>query len=675
MSEPQTYREWQELKLAKMHVDMLGKESVEYGPATGTDMCSQCRWFTEPWQGETNGYCNLVSGEILPSDTCNRFETVGGTPKQETTVAGSEVNDQPNDIPAESKLKTINTIKSQKKKSRQMKMLPKEMRSNYAFEWMLPHDIEADDFYLIKGVAATEGEFKSGDIFDKSNLAFGAGAMSTAAMQGIGLLDIDHYHEELPERYAKYGLEGVHGEIGYLIDAGISVNKVTDGDGKTKDLTQVEWVGYTTNKRVAELVDEGKFIGTSVEDWSRSADCDTDESGYPTGCSIEGSHFINLGLILDETPDSHATWVNRVTSDDLDKWKDNALKNQPQFIIMSKESHKLKDQPKKIWATMNRDARRKTLHDLTNYIDENGNFTEGKDGLFTYLTTDVLLDEVTAQNITDYLWNHPSERNSWQMEMMSAGDWYAWFGHLQVEAVEAVNANLRKVLKKHGIKCLTCGNEKKRAVHEPESDGTCAEGTTKNDEGMCEDDTTDSEREIIDMPEEGACPEGFSENNDGKCEKVSDLEYTIIDMPEDGCPEGFTPLADDDTKCTDEPTEEAITPTMPIIDMGRFLQELRKKHSISKEMEGTLTEMFGKHTLKKKSRSLRTALSVSSPIEKFAKSHHLDEHLEPINIDRALVQVANIINFNKLGKHQVGKIILDYRNALKTLKQLKKKDN
>lgn len=736
MPKPTSYREWQEQKIAKMHSDMLGKESVAYGPATGAEMCSGCRWFNEPWQGETHGYCQIVSGEILGSDTCSRYETIEAqavSPDAPITPAPAETITPETPTEANKKGRGFqDTILTRKSKLR--KMLPKEYRTNYAFEWMLPHDIEADEFYLIKGVAATEGEFKSGDIFTKENLAFGAGGMSTAAMQGIGIIDIDHYHEELPERYAKYGLEGINGEIGFLIDAGISINKVTDGDGKTRELTQVEWVGYTTIKKVAELVDEGKFIGTSVEDWSRSADCATDENGFPTECAIEGSHFINLGLILDEVPDSHGTWVNRVTSDDLETWKRNAEKNEPQFIIMKAEAHKLKGRARKIWAKLNRDARRKTLYDLTDYLDVNGNFENGKDGIFEYLTKDVALDEVTAKNISDYLWDHPSERNSWQMEMMSAGDWVAWYGHIQVLDKDAEIANLRKVLKKHGIKCMTCGNESKSRkivrvlkTHVAKNeDGSCPEGTSedpddstqcietsvhiaKNEDGSCPDgyspnpdgddciltesrvtkvdgacpegtieDPDNTEECImiqtrIEKPESG-CPVGWADDPDdpNSCIEITDGEvYEVIDMPEDGCPEGFRPI-NDDTQCTDEP-EDPDTET-PIVDMGRLIKHLKKKHNVTKEMEVTLRGLFKPNTLKKKTRSLRTVLSVESPIDKFAKSNHLEEELKPIDIDKELVKVAQIINFNRPGKHQMSQIIFNYRNALKTLKQLQKKE-
>ncbi len=73
------------LKILK-DIDLLGKEEVDYGPGEAGNQCQECRWFfaMDPNDMPGPGMCAIVSGDILGTDTCKRFEAAPGqTPPTE----------------------------------------------------------------------------------------------------------------------------------------------------------------------------------------------------------------------------------------------------------------------------------------------------------------------------------------------------------------------------------------------------------------------------------------------------------------------------------------------------------------------------------------------------------------------------------------------------------------
>ena len=75
---------------------------------------------------------------------------------------------------------------------------------SHSFTWPVPIDMakmDPQEFFamrMIKGVAMTEGELKSGDLMTRDNVIAGGGAMRASALMGKAQLDIDHYEAELP---------------------------------------------------------------------------------------------------------------------------------------------------------------------------------------------------------------------------------------------------------------------------------------------------------------------------------------------------------------------------------------------------------------------------------------------------------------------------------------------
>jgi hypothetical protein len=190
---------------------------------------------------------------------------------------------------------------------------------NHTFKWPLPVDLKGKkprDFMLIKGAAMSEGSAKRGEHMTKENLMHGAGAMSAFALLGLSQIDIDHFATALPETYeAEFPGISKPYPVGVMIDAAVDKNMV---DGK--EVHQVEFIAFLTNPKVYEMVEQGKFIGTSVVDMFRKENCScgADQAEHTCNkCSIEGSHFIHNTLVLKGVPNSNGTWVAPVTEEDL----------------------------------------------------------------------------------------------------------------------------------------------------------------------------------------------------------------------------------------------------------------------------------------------------------------------------------------------------------------------
>ena len=301
---------------------------------------------------------------------------------------------------------------------------------SHAFTWPLPMDLQGfnpADYMMVKGVAMTEGEMKRGEIMTKDNLTFATGAMSAAAMLGLCYCDIDHYEAELPKQYVeKYGKE-INNNYPpvIIIDAGIEVNEVEPGKQK---LAQVEWYGFCTNPLVYKMIANGKFKGNSVVDWYRHESCAyCDGKTGKCNCVIEGSHFLRNTLILDEVPNSHATWVDIVTNDDIGTII--AKPNQEAKLSLDKlmSSHpQLKAKFKFLQLAHSMQQKMK----LDEYQNSDGTWKEGLEGINAYLKDEKSIDDTTAKDIAEYLFAHPEALTQYQYEFMSGQDLVAWFTHI-----------------------------------------------------------------------------------------------------------------------------------------------------------------------------------------------------------------------------------------------------
>ncbi len=438
-------------------------------------------------------------------------------------------------------------------RKRKMILASKKLRS---FEWSLPMDIHAKDYMLVKGVAATEGQFKSMDKFYRDNLAHGAGALSMAAAMGMSKFNVDHYSEEpLPEKYnAKYGI-GSEGDCGFLIDADIADNQING-----KKISQVEFIGYITNPKVYELIASGQAKGCSVEDMQRRAVCDCGENDKDCGCTIEGSRFVNVGIIVDEVPDSHGTWIAPVTEHDLEAWKLNK-KNEIPF-------HKLDSKHKAHYIQL-RLKGRLTKKSLEDYMNEDGSFINGKNSITEYLQEEKELSDIDAKHLADFLYKNPKILSSYQLAGMSGLDLMEWFKHVIIE--RAVRKNKKHVapnedgtcnegfkLSEDGTMCIEI-----EARAEPNEDGSCPKGWHLSEDGsQCiEDDVVDAAVETMPVNEDGTCNEGWTLSEDGtQCTReIQESEVETIPVDENGnCPDGWT-KSEDGMSCIRNPLVKAET--------------------------------------------------------------------------------------------------------------------
>lgn len=84
------------LKILK-DIDLLGKDEVNYGPGEEGNQCQECRWFFafDPNDMPGPGACALVSGDILGTDTCDRFEASPGQTPPTEPVEDTHQEDEP----------------------------------------------------------------------------------------------------------------------------------------------------------------------------------------------------------------------------------------------------------------------------------------------------------------------------------------------------------------------------------------------------------------------------------------------------------------------------------------------------------------------------------------------------------------------------------------------------
>ena len=82
------------------NLDQLGKDEVNYGPGAEGVQCQECRWFfaMDPNDMPGPGMCALVSGDILGTDTCDRFEAAPGGGGDPAPTEGEPAAEHPEPV-------------------------------------------------------------------------------------------------------------------------------------------------------------------------------------------------------------------------------------------------------------------------------------------------------------------------------------------------------------------------------------------------------------------------------------------------------------------------------------------------------------------------------------------------------------------------------------------------
>jgi len=456
------------------------------------------------------------------------------------------------------------------------------IKVNHNFDWTKGYDLSleaAESYYLIKGVAMTEGEAKRGEIMTQENLRFATGAMAASAMLGFAVLDIDHFPDELPDdgSYSKYNIEKINEiyPIGMIIDAELSLNKVgTEG----KELWQVEFLAVCENNHVYEMIKQGKFKACSVMDFPREYSCDTcnADTGKCT-CNVSGSKFMYNTLILEAVPNSNSTWISIVDKSDIGSiLKPNGLKTSHAIDTRIELCKKNRNTSYKIKNAF-------TESDVSKYKTEDGVWINGVDSIKEFLVTEKQIPEEQASSLAEYINANPEALSTDQLTYMSGDDFLSWFENLnnlnKTKLYSFIKSLHDKSNQKNEIKKAHLIQLSKEEVNygpgEPgnlcrecrwfftadeeltdESEGGCAlvEGTIVGNqtcdryEAIPGEESEDNASHPPD--EDGNCDEGFHLNEDGTiC--IPDDETDNASHPPDGdgnCDEGFH-LSEDGSTC------------------------------------------------------------------------------------------------------------------------------
>jgi hypothetical protein len=470
---------------------------------------------------------------------------------------------------------------------------------SHSFQWALPLELgenSAEELMLIKGVAMRAGEMKRGERMSAENLNFAAGAMSAAAMFGLVPLNIDHYQDKLPEKYEEqYGKEiNDPYPIGLVLDAAVSEN-ISEHDGKK--YTEVEFIGSITNPFVYDMIKRGMFKGGSVVDYYRkeTCDCGADQThDVCNQCDIEGSHFLEHTLILDEVPNSNGTWVAAVDEKDI-----GTIIAKPTESRMTEMKKDLKNNIKAqaIMRFIKQAQKKHAVYELETYMNEDGTWKDGKSSIAAFLKEEKGLADVTAADMAEYLWTHPEALTQYQYENMSAEDLVAWFMHIQMMAFQAKLNQLAKQqaaiagLRHNADGLAVLKNLKQLTAEEVNlTDGAenpcmncrwflALDDTNREGEGICaivEGDLTGTMGcDRFESAGEEESPEDGEDLADETTEDVPE-ENAEVPMLEDGsCPEGYVPNAEG-TACV---IPQAVRP-----------QTVKRNVSIDKNAKPSLKE-------------------------------------------------------------------------------------
>ena len=308
-------------------------------------------------------------------------------------------------------------------------MSPKDVIANktkhqlqHAFTWPVPLDmaeITPDELFamrLVKGVAMSEGELKSGDLMSRDNVIAGGGAMRASAIMGNAQLDIDHFETELPPSYKeKYGAEIADPyPPGLIVDAQAVENHI-----EGKNVMQVEFIAIIKNQKVYDMIKQGLFKGCSVVDYNRGLTC-TDK------CSYQGSAYLSNTLILDEVPNSQSTWVAAVDEHDIGTII-KPLTASTDLVAVNTNPGKLHKLITTHMASVAKKPQGKpSLHNLENYMTE-GMWNHGITSAQEYLVQEKEIDHDTANAMASYLMENPDNVSQYQLENLSHEDMMAWW--------------------------------------------------------------------------------------------------------------------------------------------------------------------------------------------------------------------------------------------------------
>jgi len=516
-------------------------------------------------------------------------------------------------------------------------LVTKKHSLKHKFAWPVPLMLapgEEKEFMLFKGVAMQSGEMKRGEKMDKDNLIFATGAMSTAAMMGVALMDIDHFETaaEIPQSYLeKYGKDLINPyPPAFIIDAAVEINKTEPGG---KEYAQVEFIGACTNPLVYDMILKAKFKGCSVVDYYRkeTCDCGTDqkEGDVCNKCTIEGSHFLMNTFILEEVPNSNGTWVQALGPEDV-----GTIIERPSEELIAQLKLKLNKDPRMRMKTilLGQNKKLHAQYELDNYMNtETGVWNDGKTSIVAFLVDEKSIPETTASDMADYLFAHPEALNQYQYENMSAEDLVAWFRHItemaqnakllqhskQLAALSLIkhNADGLKVLKDidqlgkdevnygpgaEGSMCQECRWFFALDPSDMAGPGVCAivsgdilgtdtcdrfeaspggGGTAEPDQEPADESGNDPNAEHpdpVEPNEDGTCNEGWKLNEEtGMCEKIMENQEEPIEPDADGnCPDGWVLGEVDGTPMCMIP--EGVPNKLRLIKNGRLFKLFRK---------------------------------------------------------------------------------------------------
>ena len=560
-----------------------------------------------------NSYKDLIGNAAISIDTVKEKVT-----SQFSSLPESIQNDMTEKQFLEMIAKTIDTLIKELESTTKLNLNKSEHKHklNHKFNWPLPIEVTEDDLdklMLIKGAAMTAGEMKRGEIMTDKNVVFATGAMSAGAMMNIVMIDIDHHDSKLPSKYEdKYGKE--INDAGYppafIIDAGAEMNLIQP---ENEERMQTEFIAACTNRHVYEMIKAGKFKGCSVVDYYRKENCDCGHDqkhdGPCNSCTIEGSHFMTNTLILDEVPNSNATWVDIVTKDDLGTIIE--MPNKSKLKQMKNSTNQLSTPNQGKLKLLQHNLKNHAEGDVDKYMDD-GDWINGKSSIVSFLQNEKSIPEAKAEDIADFLIENKDLLSTYQLDWMSAEDLVAWFDHISQKMIKARldqlqsqivrvsmldhNANKLDLLKnlvpwgqgevnygdKDSNKCSGCryffgydiedlentmggcsivvgdvfgqqGCDKFEANPNAaaESDEPTSDEPTSDDPIIEEpvEETNADDEEIPTPDDDGKCPDGWHANDDGT-ECIKDEEDEEEDDTEDGEEEDDTEDGEEDNKLT-----------------------------------------------------------------------------------------------------------------------------
>ena len=321
-----------------------------------------------------------------------------------------------------------------------------------AFEWTSSLGFNPDDISklnLIKGVALSEGELKSGEIMTRDNVIAGAGAMRASAIMSQATLDIDHHETTLPKEYEEKYDPAINDPYppGFIIDAQAVENTIND-----KKTMQVEFLAVILNDYVYDLIKSHKIKGCSVVDYPRDLDCDKCDTESCT-CKYSGSAYLQNTLILEEVPNSNGTWVDIVTEDDFGSTI--TIPEDAELEKLTIQYHKAPTKLQlRVKSLLEHAKQEFTEGNLEPYMTD-GIWNNGIESITEYLMEEKLIELDTAESMAEYLFNHPENLSQYQLAALSTEDLEAWW--VTTANMAAVHDSIRTL--KHQIAKLNIINK------------------------------------------------------------------------------------------------------------------------------------------------------------------------------------------------------------------------